>query len=381
MAVLDLQRRSQQIGRIRTGIQVQISNGGRGRPAKLDTLRFTSGSKFAVEAVSILYGGDVRPWKNGSRNEWEVITKVSEIGITVPPRDAVISQFYEMWSKGGCQRRCDSRQEQKSNGPCLCPHADNPGDPVQVELAALERAELAKTGKACKLVTRISVMIPDLPGLGVWRLDTGSFYAAGEIIDQAALMEMARAHDVGLPAMLRLEQRQSVSNGETKTYAVPVIDVLVTARAIMTGQLAAGGAAAQLPPAPGESPRAITAGTTQGAAEPAKSATPPATAPMTAQQFADAAPLAATRDEVNVLVTQATEARVLEDQVCTKVDGQETWEELVEVLRARYRELSPAREAKTAEPAAATPAASAAPAETTDGSLFGEDDWPQEAQR
>lgn len=377
MAVLDLQRRSQQIGRIRTGIRQPTSSGNGTKPVKLDTLRFTSGSRFAVEAVSVLYGGDVRPWKNGSRNEWEVVTTVSEIGITVPPRDAVISQFYELWSRGGCQRRCDSQREQRSGGPCLCPHAEDPGDPVQVEMAALERAELAKTGKACKLVTRISVMIPDLPGLGVWRLDTGSFYAAGEIIDQASLMEMAREHNVGLPAMLRLEQRQSVSNNETRNYAVPVIDVLVTARAIMTGQLAGGGAAAQLPPAPGESPRAITAGTTQSAAtKPAQAPTPPATAPMTAQQFADAAPLATTRAEVNVLVEQATEARVLEDQVCTRTeDGVETWEELVEVLRDRYRKLPAPGNAKAAE---ATPAA---PAESAPDALFDEGEWPTEAQR
>ena len=88
MAVLDLQRRSLQISRIRTGIQVPTGSKGKTRPEKLTTFRFTSGANHAIEAVSALYGGEVRPWKNGSRNEWEVITKVAAVGITVPAREA-----------------------------------------------------------------------------------------------------------------------------------------------------------------------------------------------------------------------------------------------------------------------------------------------------
>ena len=111
MPILDMQRRSQQIGRIRIGQKVPAANGGM-RPEKLSTFRFTTASRMTADAIAALFGGTVRDWEG----QYEVITDRSEIGVTVPPRDAVISQWYEMWSKGGCQRRCDSQREQISGG-------------------------------------------------------------------------------------------------------------------------------------------------------------------------------------------------------------------------------------------------------------------------
>lgn len=251
MPLLDIQRRGQQIGRLRIGQQVGTGKTGKDgaekmRPVRLDTFRFTTGSRPAADAVAEHFGGTVRDWQG----QFEVITTLSSIPVTVPPRDKVVSQDYEMWTAGGCQRRCDSVTDQISNGPCKCP-ADQ-----------MQRAELAKANppQACKPVTRINVMIPDLPGLGVWRLDTGSYYAAVEIGDAAALMELARDRGVFLPAILRIDQRSRVANGQTKKYPVPVLEVLATFRQIASGELEQGGITAQLPPAPGEAPKAITSG-------------------------------------------------------------------------------------------------------------------------
>ena len=256
MSVLDLRRQGQQIGRIRIGQQVRTDKG-KMRPVKLDTFRFTTASKHTAAKIAELYGGDVREW-DGHPGQLEVITSQSEIGVTVPPRDAIISQWYEMWSKGGASRRCDSQREQISGKPCLCPHASDPNDPDEVEGAAKRRAELAHQNPpgACKLVTRISVMIPDLPGLGVFRLDTGSYYAATEIGDSAGLMQLARDRGVFLPAILRIEHRQRVAGGQTKKFPVPVLEVLTTFRDLATGAIERGGMAAQLPPAPGSRPSA-----------------------------------------------------------------------------------------------------------------------------
>ena len=54
MALLDLQRRGQQIGRLRIGQQVQAANG-KMRPSRLDTFRFTTGSHASAEAIAALY--------------------------------------------------------------------------------------------------------------------------------------------------------------------------------------------------------------------------------------------------------------------------------------------------------------------------------------
>ena len=334
MAVLDLQRRGQQIGRIRIGVQV-LASSGRMRPEKLETFRFTTQSRPSADAIAALYGGDVREW-NG---EWEVITRESAIGVTVPPRDQVVSQFYEMWSKGGAQRRCDSRTDQISGKPCLCPHAADPGDDDEVARKAVERSVLASRNppEACKLVTRISVMIPDLPGLGVFRLDTGSYYAGVEIGDAAALMELARDRGVFLPAMLRIEQRSRVAAGKTKKYPVPVLEVLATFRQIASGQLEQAGIMHQLPPVPARAPRAITAAPAAPVAADGPAGDAAGDAAERAESIAVRARAAATRPEITALASESNTAGVGEEYV--EDAGSDTFVQLSDYLRDRWREL------------------------------------------
>jgi hypothetical protein len=107
--ITDLQAAGQPLGRIRTGDTVQAASGNM-RPNKLPTFRFTAPSRYIAGAIADLYGGEVRPW----RRQFEVYTGVNEIGVTVPPHTEVITQWYEMWSKGGCLRRCTSQVEQLS---------------------------------------------------------------------------------------------------------------------------------------------------------------------------------------------------------------------------------------------------------------------------
>jgi Recombination directionality factor-like len=332
MAVLDIQRRGQQIGRIRIG-QLVRTDKGKMRPEKLDTFRFTTASRTSAEAIAVLYGGQVREWEGGG---YEVITAKSDIGVTVPPRDQVISQWYEMWTKGGCQRRCTSQHEQISNGPCLCPHATNPDDEAEVAAKGAERSRLASLNppQACKLVTRISVMIPDLPGLGIFRLDTGSYYAATEIGDSAALMQTARDKGIFLPAVLRIEQRSRVANGQTKKYPVPVLEILATFRQIATGELEAAGITAQLPPPPAEAPKAITAAPAQQAAA--------ADAPgeegwQRAQRIYHRALDADSPAELTACGKELDSEGLADEQVCTDTEH-DVWEPAMEAWRALWRE-------------------------------------------
>jgi hypothetical protein len=333
MALLDIQRRGQQIGRIRLGQQVKAANG-KMRPAKLDTFRITTQSRHSADAIADLYGGTVQDW-NG---EYEVITGQTAISVTVPPRDQVISQHYEMWNRGGCLRRCDSRTDQISGGPCLCPHADDPTDLVAVENAAQERARLAGMNppQACKAVTRISVMIPDLPGLGVFRLDTSSYYAAVEIGDAAELLQVARDRGVFLPAVLRIEQRQRVAGGQTKKFPVPVLEVLSTFRQIASGALEAGGITAQLPPAPGGQPRALTSGAPATPPALVAPSVPKSERPMTSQQVADLALAATTPEAIDALARRAHAEGQDEDLVHV---AESVFEELRPFLRGRWEAL------------------------------------------
>jgi hypothetical protein len=336
MSILDIQRRGQQIGRLRMGEQVAIIKDGRDtgktRPVRRETWRLTTGSRHTADAAALAYDSEVRPW-NG---QWDVDTKLSEISVMVPPRDAVISQNYEMWNAGGAVRRCNSQFEQIGNRPCQCPHAQDPDDAEEVARAALDRAEMARRNppQACHLITRINFMIPDLPGLGVFRLDTSSYYAAVEIGDAAFLMQAARDQGVFLSAILRIDQRSRVAGGQTKRFPVPVLEIMSTFRQIASGELAAGGVAAQLPPAPGQA-KAITA---SPAAVPAQEPVP---RPRTAQQIADAAAKALGRRHVVALQKEAADNGVDGDLVCVDQEN-DTWEELRSFLRGRWRELPPA---------------------------------------
>jgi hypothetical protein len=264
--VLDLQRRAYQSGRIRLGQVVATGKQDKAgkdimRPVKLSTFRFTSPSRYQIDAAAEAYRGEVRPWDNRGRKEWEVVTAAEELFVAIPPAADAISQWYEMWTGGGCQRRCDSQREQKSGGPCLCPHASDPGDEDEVDRMARERHRLSKLmpPQACGIKTRLSVVLPDLPDVGVWRLDTGGFYAAGELIGKAELMALCRDRDLFLPARLWIDHRVDVVGGQTRKYPVLALEIQKTFRQVATGELESAGWAAQLPPGPGDGPRAITA--------------------------------------------------------------------------------------------------------------------------
>jgi hypothetical protein len=153
-----------------------------------------------------------------------------------------MTQWYEMWSKGGCQRRCDSVTEQLTGKPCLCPRAADPENADLVRAASIERDRLAHLNppQGCHRVTRLNVLVPELPDIGVWRADTSSFWAAGEMADKADALLLAREADVYLPAALRIEPRSRVARGQTTKFNVLVLELLNTPQQIAGGQLPTG---------------------------------------------------------------------------------------------------------------------------------------------
>lgn len=211
MAIIDLQRRQTEVGRIRLGQKVTTSSG-KTAPSRLETFRFTSASKPLIEAIARLYGGEVRAWTppKGAA-EWEVITTSASVPVYVPPQDVDSSQFYELWSKGGCQRRCTGARELIGDTPCVC-------DP---------------TNRECSMHTRVNLMLRDVPGIGVWRLETGGYYAAVELPGMVELL--ARAQGL-VTALLELRQRTVTREGKTMHFVVPVLHV----EDFTPGQLIAG---------------------------------------------------------------------------------------------------------------------------------------------
>jgi hypothetical protein len=216
-----IQRRMMELGRVRLG-----EKGSRGEPKKLTTLRFTSASKLLLDAIAEKHGGTVRPWEAApDEGYFEITTDASAVDIILPPvysaedgsPTAPYSQFFEQWSAGGCVRRCDGETETVSGKPCMC----NPAE------------------RDCKITTRVSFMLPDIPGLGVWRLESHGYNAAVELPGTLEVLLMAAAEHKFIPAVLRIEQRTKKVPGEgTRRFIVPVIELPhVTVKQLVSGDV------------------------------------------------------------------------------------------------------------------------------------------------
>lgn len=207
-ALVGVQRRFMELGRIRLG-----DKGAKGQPQRLTQFRLTSASRPLLEAASHIYGGTVNTW-DGAPDEgyFELYTTSDTLDVIVPPafsqRDgtpsAPYSQYFELWSGGGCTRRCDGETELITGKPCAC-------DP---------------DNRACKITTRASLMLPRVPGLGVWRLESHGWNAATEMTGTLELLRMAAEGNQFIRAYLRIEQRtQKVVGEPTRRFIVPVLDL------------------------------------------------------------------------------------------------------------------------------------------------------------
>jgi hypothetical protein len=212
MVILDMQKSIREAGRIRTGVEETTSRGR--RPKSLTTFRLTSTDEDAIKAVAAEYGGNVEPWDNDGRKEFEVITEAEKLPVIVPPKAVSFDQFMELWSGGGCKRRCDTQTELLSLKPCMC-------DPAN---------------RQCEPHTRLRVLLGNIPGLGLWRLDTESYYAAKELLGAIETIEFFAARGQMMPAVLRIEQRSVKRPGEpAKRFIVPILDIAQTPTQMMTG--------------------------------------------------------------------------------------------------------------------------------------------------
>lgn len=219
--LLNIQRRAAEHGRLRTG----YTQGN--RPMRSATWVITSHSEEHVRTAAKLWGGEVEQWKplNSTIEQWRVITKAPAIEALITPGDP-LNQYNEMWSAGGCQRRCDGVTELLSRKPCLC-------------LARFgEDWHQQRKGTVCSATSRLNVMLPDLSGMGMWRAETHSFYAASEWGGMVDMVLAGTKGDGFMPVTLRIEPRQVVRDGQTKKFPVVVVELRgVTPRQALAGPM------------------------------------------------------------------------------------------------------------------------------------------------
>lgn len=210
MPVNVITRRFPEIGRIRLG-----DRGGTNKaPRRLAHFRLTSQDAAPLAAAAKLWGGSVQKWEQGGEEgRYQLYTTVAELPVRVIVNQP-LSQWLELWSGGGCQRRCDGITEIIGNTDCLC-------DPEKRE---------------CSLKTRFSVLLPEIPGVGSWRVETGGYYAA---IELPGLFELLTAHARAgsfPPATLAIEARERKVPGKpTKKFSVVTIRIHETIATLLGG--------------------------------------------------------------------------------------------------------------------------------------------------
>lgn len=219
----DLQAQQVEVGRIRLGTsQQKTSRAGRAynEPVKLEHFRLTSRSEQLIKEAALLYGGTPELWtpQSGGAAQWSLLTDTKSIPVIVPPNS--LSQYYEQWTAGKCTRRCDGVRELLSEQPCPC----GP-DPLQ------------KKQLGCKPTTRVSLMLADMNGIGVWRLETHGYNAASEL---PAVVDLLTATGGHVPARLEMEERSAqipdprdANKTVTSRFMVPVLHVGATPAAIV----------------------------------------------------------------------------------------------------------------------------------------------------
>jgi hypothetical protein len=217
----NIQARAAEHGRLRTG----YTDGK--RPVRSSTWVVTSHSEEHVRTAAELWGGQPEQWTplNSTIGQWRVITEASSIEALITPGDP-LNQYNEMWSAGGCQRRCDGETELLTRQPCLCARKFG------------EEWHLQPKGRVCSTTSRFNVMLPDLSGMGMWRAETHSFYAAQE---WGGMVDMVLAGTDGkgfVPVTLRIEPRQVIREGKTKKFPVVVVELRgVTPRQALAGPM------------------------------------------------------------------------------------------------------------------------------------------------
>ncbi len=207
--LLSLQKSFRQLGEIRMG-----DKGSKGQPQRLTKWRLTSPDRSVLDAAASAFGGEVSSWKSPTGDEWQLHTDAKEIPVIIAPRELL--QAYEEWSAAGLQKRCDGEVCSKADGqggmkdvPCSC-------DP---------------DNRTCKLTTRFSVFLPDLPAIGIWRVESHGYYAATELPDMVETLVRMWETGQKIQVMLGIEEREVKRPGvPTKRFIVPYLKPLAAQR-------------------------------------------------------------------------------------------------------------------------------------------------------
>lgn len=251
-----IDRHVPEAGRIRMGHKTTGRNGKPSMEA-LQHFRFTSPDRTLLEQLAAIYGGEVKPWhddKASPKDQFQLYSNSERVNVLLIPDS--LSMWYELWTGGGCKRRCDGVT-------CTVPEKTSDYDYELVEQPCLCAAE----GKlSCKRATRIQFVLPEISFAGAWRLESKGQYASEELPGMVALIEAVTVQGRMVQAVLSIDRREKMTEVGKRNFVVPKLSILNTPLELASGSstLAIGGTAVQpptmqlgsghAPPAPSPSP-------------------------------------------------------------------------------------------------------------------------------
>lgn len=223
-----LEHRLPEQGRIRLGVR-KISKAGKEYPSKIPHFRFTSHDRTALEQLATIHGGTVKAWDKGPRaGEYDLLTTATVVRVALPPKP--LSQHYELWSGGGCQRRCDGVTVE---GGAVRQTPDG-AEPVDVPCICKANDRLE-----CKVTSRLTVVLRDVQFGGGWLLTTHSFVAAHTLPGMVELIQALQAGGL-TTALLTLREYSDVKDGQTRKWMVPALAVPHTIDELASGEARLG---------------------------------------------------------------------------------------------------------------------------------------------
>lgn len=204
-----IREQAPELGRLRGGIQND-----KGQPESIDHWRATSVDKDRLGVLGGLYGirEPIREWQG----QYEIELDTNTIECMIPGDPLFVA--YELWGSGGCQRRCDGI---RANVPVETPEG---GHMEQVDCVCDEEGKEPGDKDACSPTTRLKVVIPQVPGIGVWLMTSGSIFAAQEMMGQMNILASIGPSGA-VWADLVLEPRELKRPWEkyTRSFNVPVL--------------------------------------------------------------------------------------------------------------------------------------------------------------
>lgn len=245
--ITELGRRIPEAGRIRMGVKVPLKSGKGSRPSALSTWRFTSQHRELIDDIAAHYGGVARPWHDDGASpadQFEVITEASSIRVLVVPDGININ--YELWSGGGCKRRCDGVEVEE-------PQMVGPSDYEMVRNPCICHAQGMRE---CEPHTRLLVLLPEFSFAGAWRFESKGWNAAQELPGMYDMINAVHQRGSMIDAMLSIQSEERMTPTGKRNFKVPKLSVRNTLL-----EVAAGAAGLQIGQGSGATVPALGSGT------------------------------------------------------------------------------------------------------------------------